>query len=68
MKILKKLETLETVERERERVEFSKINTKWNGRKRLYKKQENKTRIGYLEKVQKGKKGMKLLHDSLSFL
>ena len=46
----------------------SEINTKLNERKRLYRKQGNKTRIGYLEKVQKGKKGMKLLHDSVSFL
>ena len=53
-------------ERERERVAFREKDITTNSNKR--KKRESKKRIGYLAEVQKGKKRIKLLQDSLSFL
>ena len=62
----KSFKTLEAVERERERVVFREIDITINSDRR--KKGESKKRIGYLAEVQKGKKRIKLLQDSLSFL
>ena len=60
-------ENVEVVrERERERVVFREIDITTSLNKR--KKEESKKRIGYLAEVQKGKKRIKLLQDSLSFL
>ena len=69
-------ETIETVERERERerVVFSKIGFICVGKNastiRSKNKERNKTkvRMGYIAEVQKDKKIQKLLHKSLSFL
>ena len=50
------------------KVKVSKITKNEKQKLNKIKYRENEKRIGYLAEVQKDKKRMKLLHDSLSFL
>ena len=66
---MRKVEVVETVERERERATFREISSFSNHLRKLHRVIKKwKRGIGYLAEVKEGRKRIKLLQDSLSFL